>query len=175
MDTKAVGNQIAVLRKQKDLTQAELGDRLGVTFQAVSKWERGETLPDTALLLDLAEVLETTVDTILMGGQQAIAFRGKIAVSQMDQGLRCLAQMGELLGKSNPIYRHAIDGINNGMNTDIESAFQDRYCFEAFMAEAILQNLRNGYYIDLTDVRNSFVHPHFGEMVLEACRKHGIK
>ena len=72
MDTKIVGNQIAVLRKGKGLTQSELGERLGVSFQAVSKWERGETLPDTAILLDLAEVLETSVDYILSGGCQVL-------------------------------------------------------------------------------------------------------
>lgn len=41
MDMKKVGNQIALLRKNKGLTQNDLGERLGVTFQAVSKWERG--------------------------------------------------------------------------------------------------------------------------------------
>ena len=40
MDNAAVGKQIADLRKAKHLTQADLGMRLGVTFQAVSRWER---------------------------------------------------------------------------------------------------------------------------------------
>ena len=54
IDNEAVGRQIALLRTDKGLTQSELGERLGVSFQAVSKWERGETLPDTGLLPDLA-------------------------------------------------------------------------------------------------------------------------
>ena len=41
MDTNLVGNQIAILRRNKGLTQNELGERLGISFQAVSKWERG--------------------------------------------------------------------------------------------------------------------------------------
>ncbi len=41
MDTRKIGEQIAALRKSKGLTQNELGERLGVSFQAVSKWERG--------------------------------------------------------------------------------------------------------------------------------------
>ena len=57
IDIKSVGNMIAEQRKAKGLTQNELGERLSVSFQAVSKWERGETLPDTAILLDLADVL----------------------------------------------------------------------------------------------------------------------
>ena len=68
MNTEKVGSQIAALRKAKGITQSELGERIGVSFQAVSKWERGETLPDVSVLPDLARVLETTVDFILMGG-----------------------------------------------------------------------------------------------------------
>ena len=41
MDAKRIGKQIAYLRKEKGLTQNDLGDRLGVSFKAVSKWERG--------------------------------------------------------------------------------------------------------------------------------------
>ena len=41
MNKEKVGNQIAVLRKEKGLTQNDLGERLSVTFQSVSKWERG--------------------------------------------------------------------------------------------------------------------------------------
>ncbi|MBQ6898421.1 MAG: helix-turn-helix transcriptional regulator, partial [Clostridia bacterium] len=60
MNIKKTGEQIAALRKAKGLTQSELGERIGVSFQAVSKWERGETLPDITVLPDLAKILETT-------------------------------------------------------------------------------------------------------------------
>ena len=132
MDIKKVGNQIAELRKLKGLTQSELGERLCVSFQAVSKWERGESLPDTAILPDLANVLETTTDFILTGGERMIEYKGKIMVSDMIQGLRCLENMGNLLGNSNIIYRSAINGIDTNMNTEIEKAFTDDYVFEAF-------------------------------------------
>ena len=46
IDTILVGKQIASLRKAKGLTQNQLGERLNISFQAVSKWERGEALPD---------------------------------------------------------------------------------------------------------------------------------
>ena len=72
MNIEKVGLQIAELRKNKGLTQNDLGERLGVSFQAVSKWERGETLPDTAILPDLANILGTTVDYILNGGENRI-------------------------------------------------------------------------------------------------------
>lgn len=174
MDIKAVGNQIAALRKQKGLTQAELGDRLGVTFQAVSKWERGETLPDTVLLPGLANILETSVDLLLSGGQMRTRYKGKITVSQMRKGLNCLKCMGEFLGKDHILYRHAIEGINERMNTNVEEAFTDERVFECFLTEAILQSLMAGKYIDRTDVQNSIQNQRFQTMILQYCDRYGI-
>lgn len=175
MDAKKVGNQIAQLRKLKGLTQTELGERLTISFQAVSKWERGETLPDTAILPDLARVLETTVDFILLGGERLVDYKGKVSVSDLIQGLKCLEKMGDYLGNENIIYRAAINGINESLNTDVEKAFNDDYVFEAFVAEAVIQSLCMGAYIDITDVKNSFKYDHFKEIVLSYCSKKGIK
>ena len=175
MDTKMVGAQIARLRKDKGLTQNDLGDRLGVSFQAVSKWERGETLPDTAILLDLANALETSVDFILTGGSQVLHYRGKFTVAQMSEGILSLKRMGELLGKDNALYRHAIAGINEKLYTNIEDAFTDGRVMECFIAEAIIQNLMAGKYIDPTDVKNGFKHEHFRNIVLDHCARYGIK
>ena len=175
MDTQKVGEQIALLRKAKKLTQSELGERLGVTFQAVSKWERGETLPDISLLPDLAKILETTVDFILVGGERVIEYKGKFTVTDMKRGLNCLRHAGEYLGTENIIYRAAISGINNELNTDIEEAFTNDYVFEAFLAEAIIQNLIAGYYVDISDVKNNFKHEHFKNVVVDYCDKMGLK
>ena len=127
-----IGAQIALLRKKKGITQSELGERLGVSFQSVSKWERGENLPDTAILVDLANILETT-NFILNGGEKVMAYNGKISVADMAEGLKCLENMGKLLGKQTLIYRYAIQGINEGMNTDIEGAFSNDFLFECFV------------------------------------------
>ena len=53
----SIGANITKYRKQKNLTQAELGEKIGVSNQAVSKWESGSTLPDVMLLPQIAEVL----------------------------------------------------------------------------------------------------------------------
>ncbi len=175
MNKENVGNQIAILRKNKGLTQSDLGERLGVTFQSVSKWERGEALPDTAILPELANVLGTTIDFILSGGEKALTYKGKITFSDMAAGIKCLAQMGELLGKQNTLYRLAIHGINEGMETDIEESFTNDYIFECFVAEAIIQNLKAGSYIDPADVKRGFKYEHFRNIVLEYCNRYGIK
>ena len=175
MNTQKIGEHIAALRKSKGITQNELGERLGVSFQAVSKWERNETLPDITVLPDLAKVLETTVDFILCGSEKAVEYKGKISVSDMINGLKSFKNMGELIGKDNIIYRSAVNGINEAMNTDIEEAFSDDYAFEAFVAEAVIQNLINGAYVDITDVKNSFKHEHFRKIVLDYCGRYGLK
>lgn len=174
-NVKKVGEQIFALRKRKGLTQAELAQRLNISFQAVSKWERGETLPDTALLPDLANILETTIDNILTGGEKMMNYRGKITVSDMRRGIECLGEMGKLLGKDNIIYRYAINGINEKMNTDIEPAFSDEYVLECFIAEAVIQNLKAGAYIDITDIKTSFRNEHFSKIVCDYAEEHNIK
>ena len=52
-------------RLQKELTQEDVADYLGITAQSVSKWERGESYPDIALLPALANIFETSVDLLL--------------------------------------------------------------------------------------------------------------
>ncbi len=67
MDSQQIGGLIAALRKELNLTQQELADRLGVTNKAVSKWERGDGLPDISLMTSLADALHITADELLRG------------------------------------------------------------------------------------------------------------
>jgi tellurite methyltransferase len=55
---------IAALRKAAGLTQAELAEQIGISFQAVSKWETGQTLPDTAILPKIAEIFGVSMDKL---------------------------------------------------------------------------------------------------------------
>lgn len=66
-----IGARIAYLRRENDLTQAELAERLGISYQAVSSWERGASMPDISKLTDLARTLHTTVDMLLSGEEKA--------------------------------------------------------------------------------------------------------
>ena len=175
MDMKKIGAHIGALRKNRGMTQAELGERMGVTFQAVSKWERGETLPDTAILPALAAGLETSVDFILSGGEPAVRYRGTIRLSDMAEGLSCLETMGRKLGRDNLIYRAAVDGINSRLQTDVEPCFSDDRVFEAFLAEAVIQNVMAGAYIDAAEIRMGFRSDHFRDVVLNVCGRYGIR
>lgn len=65
MITIKISEQIAFLRKQKGLTQEELAGELGVTNQAVSKWESAQCCPDIQLLPDIAKIFDVSVDELL--------------------------------------------------------------------------------------------------------------
>ena len=67
MDQMKIGSFIARCRKNKDLTQTQLADKLGITNKAVSKWETGKSLPDASIMLELCAVLDITVNDLLCG------------------------------------------------------------------------------------------------------------
>ncbi|MBD5584028.1 MAG: helix-turn-helix domain-containing protein [Clostridia bacterium] len=61
------GDFLYTLRKERGMTQAELAEALGVTNKAVSKWETGEAMPETAQLLPISRIFGVTVDELLDG------------------------------------------------------------------------------------------------------------
>lgn len=62
---KNVGRKIATKRKEMNMTQMELADAMGVSFQAVSNWERGNSMPDIGKIPELANVLGISIDMLL--------------------------------------------------------------------------------------------------------------
>ena len=67
MDQMKIGRFIAERRKMKNLTQAQLSEKLNITDRAVSKWENGRSLPDSSIMLELCEILDITVNDLLSG------------------------------------------------------------------------------------------------------------
>ena len=67
MDQIRIGKFIAECRKQKNLTQVQLAEKLSVTDKAVSKWERGIAMPDTSIMLELCDILSISVNELLSG------------------------------------------------------------------------------------------------------------
>lgn len=74
MFNEKVGAYIMILRKAKKYTQQGLAEKLGVSHQAVSNWERGESMPDISILPELASLLGTTTDNILSADKEG--FKG---------------------------------------------------------------------------------------------------
>ncbi|MGC2874082.1 helix-turn-helix domain-containing protein [Ihubacter sp. mB4P-1] len=67
MNLETMGTFIAACRKEKNLTQLQLAEKLHITNRAVSKWETGKSCPDASIMLELCEILDITVNELLSG------------------------------------------------------------------------------------------------------------
>ena len=67
MDQKRIGAFIAQCRREKNLTQIQLAEQLGITNQAVSKWENGRGMPDVSLLQPLCDALGISLNELFSG------------------------------------------------------------------------------------------------------------
>ena len=65
VDQIKIGKFIAAKRKEKSITQAEVAESLGITDRAVSKWERGLSLPDASIMLNLCRILGISITELL--------------------------------------------------------------------------------------------------------------
>lgn len=96
MDLQKTGAFIAQCRKEKNLTQKELADLLGVTDKAVSRWETGKGFPDSSLMQPLAMTLGISV-TELVNGEP---YRPQTAEQQADDALLSAVSYAKRMGKS---------------------------------------------------------------------------
>ena len=178
-----VGAHIHRLRKRCGLTQNQLGERLHVSFQAVSKWERGETLPDVSLLPELAQALETTIDNILIGGERRMEkkrpeeFTRTATIAQMREGIDCFERIGELLGKDSTFYVGAVGGVGLKMNCDFEETLTSTNPDERdiLVAEAAIQAMMAGAYFSPEDIRTGFPCQKWADIVMDYAKKYGIE
>ena len=156
MDTIRIGQYIQKQRRTAGLTQKELAEKLGVSFQAVSKWETGESLPDTALILPLSEALNTTADRLLNGGALVLKERRLLSLDTVQEGFRCLEAVGECFGRDSSFYTGMIEGINEKMQFDLEAALKDPMLREVLYAEVLIQGILSGRTVDMEEIDASF-------------------
>ena len=67
MNQEKIGKFIAQCRKEKNLTQSQLAEKLNITNKTISKWETGRGMPDSSMLLELSKVLDINVNELLTG------------------------------------------------------------------------------------------------------------
>ena len=67
MNQEKIGNLIKKIRKNNNLTQKQLADKYGVTYQAVSKWENGKNIPDISLIKQMSKDFNIEIEDILEG------------------------------------------------------------------------------------------------------------
>lgn len=88
MDQIKIGKFIAQKRKEQNMTQAILAEKLGITDRAVSKWETGKSLPDASIMLELCSLLGITVNELLCGEALQMENYNEIAEKNLLEALK---------------------------------------------------------------------------------------
>ena len=165
MDTLKIGQYIQHLRKAAGMTQKELADKLNISFQAVSKWENGDTLPDTGILLDLCDILNTTADKLLNGGALAATDRRLMRLDDVMTGFQYIESIGKLFGEDCTFFTGMIEGINEKMNIDLLTYLKDPMTREVMYAEVLIQGILSGRIVDMDEIEASFQNKHMVETI----------
>ena len=132
-----IGKTIAELRKKNNMTQSEVADILGVSYQAVSKWERDESLPDITLLPQIADLFHITIDQLLRGGfeynQDEVECAKQIVDESTNNSLN--NEITEFVNhefeNGNPTGEELADKISNFVENTINNTFNN--VFEGLM------------------------------------------
>lgn len=162
---KQMGKKIVTLRKARNLTQTELADKMGVSFQAVSNWERGNSMPDISKLPQLAELFDCSVDELLDE-------KSELLHSAMKDDLQGYVEnnqvSGEELKAAVPILKpDQVETLANSMllkNGDSIEIFYP-YLDEETLREVAERRIRKGESIE--DMLDYLEEEHIGELVLQ--------
>ncbi|NLZ15743.1 MAG: helix-turn-helix domain-containing protein [Erysipelotrichaceae bacterium] len=77
MAKETFGQRLAALRKEKGLTQNDIADKVGITAQAVSKWENDQASPDIDILIKLSEIFDISLDELLGKVKPSVSLNDK--------------------------------------------------------------------------------------------------
>lgn len=119
MDQIKIGNFIAQCRKEKNMTQRQLADILGVSDKAVSKWETGKGLPDAGCMVPLCEALGISVNELLTGEKipeeeyQEKAEETMVALAEMK------SEVEEMKRKVISVNENVKKGVNEGVKKGV--------------------------------------------------------
>ena len=165
MDALKVGQYIQHRRKSAGMTQRELAEKLNVSFQAVSKWENGDALPDIGLLLDLCDALDTTADKLLNGGSFAGVERRLMRLEDVVTGFQYMESIGRLFGDDCTFFTGMVEGINEKMNVDLLTYLKDPQTREVLYAEVLIQGILSGRTVDMEEIEASFQNRKMAETI----------
>lgn len=168
-DMLKVGKNIADLRKQTGMTQMGLADQLGISYQAVSNWERGETMPDVSKLPQLAEIFNVSIDAILeksKSTQIVVNVLENTTEQFLNQNELSVAEISEvapilLTEHVNEVFEHVKDPVS----------IQDLLSIAPFISEEVLDECakvafeREGIHALL------FIAPFISDEMLDECAR----
>ncbi len=103
---ETIGNRISRLRKEKGMSQEALAEKIGVSSQAVSKWENDQSCPDISLLPQLAKLLDVTADELLTGNSNEVRMVPKAerkSLEELTLRVRVLSAEGDKIKVNLPM------------------------------------------------------------------------
>ena len=165
MDTMKIGQYIRQQRKAEGLTQQQLAEKLNVSFQAVSKWENGDAMPDVGLLLELADILNTTTDKLLSGGTVFAGERKRMRAADVIEGFAHIEAIARCFGEESTFCTGMIEGINKKMDIDLIGYLRDPQTRNIMIMEALIQGIMNGCSVDLDEVAAYIQNPRMLDVI----------
>ena len=133
---ESLNERIKNLRKEKGWTQLKLAEQLNITDKAVSKWERGKSLPDITLLSKLAEIFEVEVEDILSG--EINKSNNDINVDELMEELQISIEIrNKKLAKSDVLFIGIVDGIKSVFGNTING-------YLTFYEKCVSENIKLG-------------------------------
>ena len=99
MDTKKIGSFLKQLRKEKEMTQEQLGEKVGVSNKTVSRWETGNYMPPIECLAILSDIYDISINEILVGERTSQEEFAEIAEKNITAALKELEQENQIFEK----------------------------------------------------------------------------
>lgn len=152
---ESIGNRIGRLRRQAGMTQEALAEKLGVSSQAVSKWENDLSCPDISLLPELARVLGCTTDELLTGKSNEVRV---VPVSQRKNPDELVLRIkvdsadGDKVRVNLPI---ALLRVLSSSGIDIAAQYSGMEALKSIDMEKILELVENGTVGKIVEVESA--------------------
>lgn len=140
---ETMGQVIRRLRKERNLTQDELAEQLGVTFQAISKWENDSGMPDISQVIPLAAIFNVSTDVLFGIHGSNDAEEVKKIIEQSESKItypvtrECIKQKYEELQKGMKKYPSNTVLLSNSLEAGIALAYPENDVFDSENGEAI--------------------------------------
>ncbi len=136
----AIGKKIANMRKEKNITQMDMADAMGVSYQAVSNWERGNSMPDIAKLPELAVILGCSIDELLSEGEGCTLIK-HVVIGDAETYVQENKVSAQIIGEVAPILKpKQTERLFNCVleRDEVHISIADLLCIAPFVGEEYL-------------------------------------
>lgn len=153
--TQKFGGYLSRLRKQRDMTQSELAEKLNLTRQSISKYETGDSFPDVSILVEIANIFHITLDDLIRSGEPT---QGEAAIlTTVANGIPAVAQSVEDVRAIAPLLKPSVlDTVSAGLarqGIDISSIVELAEFLNDKTVITMLENTTTSDHVDDTIIQ----------------------